>query len=105
MKVLALVLSSCLVPTSVLLAAPAELPSNLIGLQKLTDVQQVYPITFAPNYRPGGAFQAFIGPAPGFQTTLWCVDSQELVNNGDTYNAWIEPLSGSNMNNGNLVRF
>ena len=88
-------------------AAPSPLPSNLIGAEQITDVQQVYPITFntTPLYQPGGAFQAGVGPAPPFLTTLWCVDAQELVNAGDSYQAWIEPLNGANINDPNKVRY
>src|ERR1700675_4496070 len=53
----------------------------------------------------GGAFSEQIGPINN--ATIWCVDSQLEVTDGESYTAYIESLNNTaaNFDNGNIVRY
>ncbi|PWU03835.1 MAG: hypothetical protein C5B51_18095 [Terriglobia bacterium] len=83
--------------------APAPLPTNLLGVQTINNIQLPNPICISGEC--GGAFQAGVGGASPL-ATLWCVDSQEFVSLGQTYTANIVLLSDSTkMGDGTQVRY
>src|SRR5262245_43297057 len=85
------------------IAAPTPIPSSLLGTHYITFDSQAFPSEnligpFPAGY--GGAFKAHIygsnssaTPAPGFRTTVWCVDYQLDVGVGSAYTANIVRLS------------
>jgi hypothetical protein len=94
-------------PIVFLLASALALTSLYAGPVPITQGQLGYQssVTFGPSGQPeyticptdvsgcGGAFIENIG---GINANIWCVDSQESINWGTSYSAYIEGLNGAN---------
>lgn len=80
-----------------LYAGPVQITPAQLGYQSSVTFgpsgQTEYTVCPADVNGCGGAFIETIG---GINANIWCVDSQESINWGTTYSAYIEDLNGAN---------
>lgn len=98
-----------LVAATCLSAAPVAITPSQLGVQNVTATGFPYLIcpTDVASLGCGGAFTANIGTINN--ATIWCVDSQLDVTQGENYTAYVEriqpPSPNPNFNDGNNVRY